>query len=244
MARFAPLPLAVTVAVALAGACSPAPTQTFTRPQASHKAASTLAPSASAAASPTLKPSAAPSLAGPAASCVPVLSAESGVVQAAQLRSYASFPGLNVQGSGQTAEVYDPDVIMTLQAYPGSAEVALAKASVVFTVDGKATAAQVIDLHPTTLPAGTGAAFGTQTAVTVRLPTAAMVPLLGSDPRSQTATAAVTFLNAAGATVTNEVFQPFTVTLPLQMGPAPTPIKTPGPNQCVSGASVYRAATR
>lgn len=240
MARFAPLPLAVTVAFALASACSPAPTQTFTRPQASHKAASTPAASVATVASPTLKPSATPSLAGPAASCVPVLSAESGVVQAAQLRSYASFPGLNVQGSGATAEVYDPDVIMTLQAYPGSAEVALAKASVVFTVDGQATAAQVIDLHPTTLPAGTGAAFGTQTAVTVRLPTAAMVPLLGSDPRSQTATAAVTFLNAGGATVTNETFQPFTVTLPLQMGPAPTPIKTPGPNQCVSGASVYR----
>jgi hypothetical protein len=239
MARFAPLPLAVTVAVALAGACSPAPNQTFTRPQASKSASTPIG-----AASATTKPSAAPSLAGPAASCVPVLSAESGVVQAAQLRSYAAFPGLNVQGSGTTAEVYDPDVIMTLQAFPGSAEVALAKASVVFTVDGKTTAAQTVDLHPTTLPAGTGVAFGTQTAVTVRLPTAAMVPLLDSDPRSQTATAAVTFLNAAGATVTNETFQPFVVTLPLQMGPAPTPIKTPGPNQCVSGASVYRTPTR
>jgi hypothetical protein len=78
--------------------------------------------SAAAVASPTIKPSAAPSLAGPAASCVPVLAVEGGgVVQAAQLRSYAAFPGLNVQGSGATATVYDPDVIMTLQAYPGSA---------------------------------------------------------------------------------------------------------------------------
>lgn len=145
--------------------------------------------------------------------------------QALSLDSHTAIAGLNFQAAGGALAA--PELKLKLGTYPGSGEVEVKTAVVVFSLaraGGAVTTAPIaVPISFGKLPAAPANAWGTPVEIPLRLPTGVLRSVLKAEDAGVALTAQVRFIEVNGFEAFNEKAEPFEIALPLAMGATATP---------------------